>query len=175
MPKIIENVRERAIAAAREMLAGEGYAAMTVRRVAQTLGIAPATLYNYFPSKENLAACVMLEDWQELTRDAGECGGRSAEETVRALYGMVRRFTETYELSWAQYATQGDAAPMRRRYHSVLVEQLAGYIRAAMTPEEAGSETWRPTFLAELVLRFGSDADSCYGDMEEAVRKILFK
>ena len=60
MPKIIENVRERAIAAAREMLAGEGYAAMTVRRVAQTLGIAPATLYNYYPAKENLAACVML-------------------------------------------------------------------------------------------------------------------
>ena len=49
MPKIIENVRERAIAEAREVLTRDGYAAMTVRRVAKDLDIAPATLYNYFP------------------------------------------------------------------------------------------------------------------------------
>ena len=173
MPKIIENVRERAIAEAREVLAREGYAAMTVRRVAKALGIAPATIYNYFPSKEDLAACVMLEDWQELTGNIGGGDALPAEETVRVLYGMVRRFTETYELSWAQYETEGSAAPMRRRYHSVLVEQLAGYIRAAMAPEEAEKEPWRAAFLAELVLRFGSDGNSTYGDMEPAVRKIL--
>ena len=174
MPKIIENVKERAIAEAREVLAREGYTAMTVRRVAKALDIAPATLYNYFPSKEQLAACVMLEDWRELTRDIEKrSGGLSAEDTVRALFGTVRRFTETYELSWAQYGTEGSAAPMRRRYHSVLVEQLAGYIRAAMTPEQERTEPWRPAFLADIVLRFGSDGTSSYEDLEPAVKKIL--
>ena len=174
MPKIIENVRERAIAEAREVLTRDGYAAMTVRRVAKDLDIAPATLYNYFPSKEHLAACVMLEDWRELTRVIEErSSGLSAEDTVRALFDTVRRFTEKYALSWSQYGTEASATPMRKRYHSVLVEQLAGYIRAAMTPEESGSGPWRPLFLAELVLRFGSDGVSVYEDLEPAVKKIL--
>ena len=68
MPKILENIREKAVAEAREELLGEGYRAMTIRRVAEQLGIGVGTLYNYFPSKEYLAAAVMLEDWQEEIR-----------------------------------------------------------------------------------------------------------
>ena len=56
MPKILENIREKAVAEAREELLGEGYRAMTIRRVAEQLGIGVGTLYNYFPSKEYLAA-----------------------------------------------------------------------------------------------------------------------
>ena len=60
MPKIIDNVRERAIAEARRLMLEESYENLTIRRVAAGLGVAVGTLYNYFPSKDFLIAGVML-------------------------------------------------------------------------------------------------------------------
>lgn len=173
MPKIIENVRERAVAEARRALTAEGYSAMTVRGVARELGIAPATIYNYFPSKETLAACVMLEDWQKRTGEFQAAERLPARETVRALFAMVRSFAEEYVRSWTQYEPGDRSAAMRRHYHPVLVEQLSGYIRRALPPERAAAEPWLAPFLAELVLRFGSDGESGYEEIEPAVAKLL--
>ena len=64
MPKLLDNIKEKAIEEARREMLSDGYRAMTIRRVAKELGIAVGTLYNYFSSKEYLAAGVMLEDWQ---------------------------------------------------------------------------------------------------------------
>ncbi len=174
MPKIIENIKERAVSEARGILVGEGYGAMTMRRVATALEVAPATLYHYFPSKEHLAACVMLEDWRELTRtfEAGE-EGLSPEETVRALFGLVRSFAETYARSWTEYGSSDGSLPVRRRYHAVLVEQLGGYVGRALPPERREEEPWLAPFLAELILRFGSDSASDYREIEPGVNRLL--
>ena len=93
MPKLIYNVRGRAIAEARKILTCDGYAALTIRRIAQNLEIGVGTIYNYFPSKEFLAANVMLEDWQELTRDFEELyAGQPAEKVAAELFALVRIF-----------------------------------------------------------------------------------
>jgi AcrR family transcriptional regulator len=174
MPKIIENVRERAIFQARDLLIREGHAALTVRRVATALGIAPATIYNYFPSKENLIACVMLEDWQKLMRDLEvNQGPASAEETVRALFSTVQSFTRTYISFWTRYAPAERSAGLRQHYHPVLVEQLSRRILRALPAERSGAEPWLAPFLADLVLRFGSDGVTRYEEVEPAVAKLL--
>ena len=69
MPRIIENVKERAIIEARKVLEKEGYQALTVRGIADALAIGLGTVYNYFPSKDHLVACVILEDWMSLIRE----------------------------------------------------------------------------------------------------------
>ncbi len=52
--------REQAIIdAVNRLLAGKGFDAMTVDEVAATVGIAKASLYKHFPSKEDLAAAAM--------------------------------------------------------------------------------------------------------------------
>ena len=173
MPKVIENVQQRAIAQARELLIREGYTAMTVRRVAAALEIAPATLYNYFPSKGSLAASVMLEDWQrQIETFVSKQGGRSVDETVECLFALVRAFSERYAKSWTQYPAD-DALPIRRRYHGVLVEELAGMIRRSMTSEQDQAEPWLAPFLAELVLRMGSDGGCAWQQLAPAVHKLL--
>ena len=44
MPKIIENLRERILEAAREALAADGWRALSMRALAQRVGVAPGTL-----------------------------------------------------------------------------------------------------------------------------------
>lgn len=57
-----QKVREEAILdATRVMLARKGYDLMTVDEVAAEAGIAKASLYKHFSSKESLAAAVMIE------------------------------------------------------------------------------------------------------------------
>jgi AcrR family transcriptional regulator len=56
-----QKVREEAVLdATREMLARKGYDLMTVDEVAAEAGIAKASLYKHFSSKESLAAAVMI-------------------------------------------------------------------------------------------------------------------
>ena len=63
MPKIIPDVRASLIRCAKAQLAAVGYSNMTVRSVAQAAGVGVGTVYNYFPSKDDLVAECMLEDW----------------------------------------------------------------------------------------------------------------
>lgn len=171
MPKILDSIKEKALAEAGRILLSEGYRALTVRRVAETLGIGVGTLYNYFPSKDHLVAGVMLDNWQGAVH-AFEAEGKSgdAREVIRRLFSLVQTFSERYQTVWDQYAEQGESGRMRRQYHNVLVEQLAGYIAEALP---SGAEDWLAAFLAELVLRFASDGRSAYEAIGEAVEKLL--
>ena len=51
---------EAIILAVNRLLAGKGFEAMTVGEVAADVGIAKASLYKHFPSKEDLAAAAMV-------------------------------------------------------------------------------------------------------------------
>lgn len=172
MPKLLENIKERAICEARKEMLSDGYRAMTIRRVAKELKIATGTLYNYFPSKEYLAACVMLEDWQaEIRAFEAESGRNDAQAVIRRLFDMVKDFTSLYRRSWIQYEEADRSDSMRDQYHRVLIGQLSGYIGAALP----GREDWLASFLAELVLRFSSDGHTRYEDIEKAVNVLLEK
>lgn len=54
MPKIIENLQDSILESANEILLEHGFGDFSIRSVAKKLGIAPATIYNYYPSKESI-------------------------------------------------------------------------------------------------------------------------
>jgi AcrR family transcriptional regulator len=56
MPKIVDHDRYRKelIFKSFDLFAEKGYAAITMRQIAQGLGVSTGTLYHYFPSKEAL-------------------------------------------------------------------------------------------------------------------------
>ena len=72
-----------------------GYAGLTVRNVARRAGVAPATAYNYFSSKDHLLAEVL---WRGLQASPG--GGRRPAPSVHdrvadAVRTMVLLATES--------------------------------------------------------------------------------
>ena len=69
MPKILFDVREKLLQAARKSLKENGYQALSVREIARTCGIGTGTVYNYFHSKDELLALVILEDWDDTLKN----------------------------------------------------------------------------------------------------------
>lgn len=56
MPKIVdrEQYRQELLNKSFELFAQKGYAAVTMRQIAEEIGVSTGTLYHYFPSKESL-------------------------------------------------------------------------------------------------------------------------
>ena len=174
MPKIIENVRERAITEARKVLLEQGYDSLTIRKIAGEVGIGLGTFYNYFPSKEYLAASVMLEDWQQMTGLFEEkLSGLPPEEAASGLFDLVRAFSLRYVPAWKEYESHGSSRPMIREYHQTLVDQLSGYLRKVIPAEQQEKEPLLVNFLAETILRFASDNSVEYDSIKPMVEKLL--
>ena len=147
MPKIIENLRERLIARAKSLLADSGYAALTIRSVAAGCGVGVGTVYNYFSSKDELVAAVMLEDWnrrmEALAAAAADSDG--PEPVARCIYELLLDYARRY----SSVFQAGQAAVMPgsfRRYHAMLRDQLAAPL-ARFSPDPFTSR-----FAAEALL-----------------------
>jgi AcrR family transcriptional regulator len=85
------RVREEAIVdAVNHLLADKGYDLMTVDEVAAAVGIAKASLYKHFPSKEALAAAAMVRTLQRAQSFLAELALRSEWRSIERLKAVVR-------------------------------------------------------------------------------------
>jgi AcrR family transcriptional regulator len=75
MPKIVDHdlYRKELLSQCFDMFAEKGYAAITMREIAQGLKVSTGTLYHYFPNKEALFE-QLVEEWthQDLVRAEAE-------------------------------------------------------------------------------------------------------
>jgi AcrR family transcriptional regulator len=60
------NVREDLVGAAERVLQEEGLAALSLRRVARDVGVAPSAVYNHFKNREALLAAVAADGYHQL-------------------------------------------------------------------------------------------------------------
>jgi AcrR family transcriptional regulator len=171
MPKIIENLRQTILDSAQSILLQSGYAALTIRKVACASGIAVGTVYNYFPSKELLAAAVMLEDWQEaLAVIRAACEKADDIRTgLAAAYGEVSAFSRRYQPSWSGYSFRGSQQSDFRKRHRMLVRQLAGCLSPLLPPQSEALSL----FLAENVLVCVDGSELSFEELLEILRPVL--
>ena len=87
MPKVVDHqqYRKELLSKSFNLFAQKGYATVTMRQIAQELGVSTGTLYHYFPSKEALFLQLVLEQTQEdtlnfqsATKDVGTLSERIA-------------------------------------------------------------------------------------------------
>ncbi len=65
MPKIINNLEEKIIKVALELFSQKGYQAISMKKIADEVGIAVGTLYNYFPNKRSLFINIFKKSWKK--------------------------------------------------------------------------------------------------------------
>jgi AcrR family transcriptional regulator len=139
------RVREDAIVSAvNRLLAEKGFEAMTVDQVAADVGIAKASLYKHFPSKEELAAAAMV---RVLDRALAFIDQEAARENVRPIDHLkaVTRWTLQVQLAGempslpAQNSTLRTALMQHRTYLDRVMtvsERLGAWITAAQAAGE---------------------------------------
>jgi hypothetical protein len=92
--QMLQAREEAIIQTASRLLAQKGFEAMTVDEVAASVGIAKASLYKHFPSKEDLAAAAMVKVMQRAQAFVKALPDQSAIAQLRA----VARWTMELQL-----------------------------------------------------------------------------
>ncbi|WP_034411874.1 TetR/AcrR family transcriptional regulator [Derxia gummosa] len=121
----MQRVREEAIVAVvNRLLATKGYDAMTVDEVAAEAGLAKASLYKLFSSKEQLAAAAMVAALDRalgfvdgLRAAAAEAGPRGAARPIDQLRAVAR---------WAMETQLAGEMPVLPSHNSALSAALQG-------------------------------------------------
>ena len=142
--------REDAIVSAvNRLLAEKGFDAMTVDEVAAEVGIAKASLYKHFPSKEDLAAAAMVRVMQ---RAQGFLDGLDTQRPPLELLREVARWTMEVQLAGEMPSLPSENSSLRaalatnkdyvdglmavsdRLGEWILAAQAAGAINPALPP-----------------------------------------
>ena len=126
-----EAIREAAI----DLIAARGFEAMTLRELAERVGIQPGSIYRYFPSKAQLLVALLvehleflLEHWsQEQPADADPVERLAAFVAFHIRSHTLRRrevFVANMELRSLAPADYRKVVGLRRRYENVLTAIL---------------------------------------------------
>lgn len=166
MPKIIQNLESRLIEEAKKQIEESGYAAMTIRSVAKACGVGVGTVYNYFPSKDNLLATFMLDDWNDCITaiNAVSTYSETPEPVTRCIFDQLHQYAKRH---WAVFRDETAASGFAgsfSRYHALLRNQLAAPLGKFCQSE------FTAEFIAESLLTWtmaGKPFEEIYGVIEK--------
>lgn len=146
MPYVSKTDRQAILSAALQQVARDGIRSMSLRGIADSLGLAPNALYRYFADRAALEAAMCAEGERQLysvlKRAAGTKEPRLALRKMAAAYvGFARKRPHLYELMMASCKTRAEAAAVDQNVWSFVVEQVS-LIAAKSCAHEAATSLW---------------------------------
>lgn len=174
IPKIIENAKELIAAETMRQINEIGYRQMTVRSVAKACGMAVGTVYNYYPSKDEMVASVVLDDWGRFVDGMREELPRalSAEEAFRLIYGGCAKFIDELRPLFTDTSAVAAYAVTHSVLHENVNRQLADLILPTVASVKAENQDFTAVFLAESILAL-TRADIPFETAWSVMRRIL--
>jgi AcrR family transcriptional regulator len=155
-----ESPRAREIVAvARELLDEQGYEALSMRNLAERLGIRAPSIYKHFPSKDALEAALIsigLGEQASLFDAALESSDEPLDAMAGAYRAFARRHPHLYRLMTDRPLDRSLIAPGAEE------SAVAPVVRAAGGDRDLARATWafaHGMTILELNGRFPSDAD----------------
>ena len=150
LPRGQQDRRDRIVGAAIALLEQGGeYDAIQMRDVAQEAGVALATVYRYFTSKEHLYAAALLQ-WSTRSpaREHSKRAGSSDEERLRALMRRAVRAFERYpQMMRAEIVLENSSDPNAR----ALFDQFAARNASALTSALSSTEPEQAAVIVETI------------------------
>jgi AcrR family transcriptional regulator len=142
--------RSRIIRTALELLSASDYDDIQMRDVAEESDVALATLYRYFPSKEQLFAAVQLEWVERLHRRVAQ-RGLQGDSDLERLLDVLRRSVRSFKTSPQFYRVlmmlESTKDPVARELYEVMARATADTYREAIrnTDPETAEHLLRAT------------------------------
>ncbi len=151
MPKIISGAKEKILDTAKRQLFESGYPSLSLRSIAKECQLGVGTIYNYFSSKEELIASIMLEDWKKTLQQMDQHVNTSLflENGFLALHSDLLSFCEIYKSLFEQAHSSSYITPSR---HDLLLRQLSERIDALYEKFNQSEDKEFSTIMAELML-----------------------
>ena len=140
--------------AARELLVDGGIEAVTMRRIADRVGIKPPSLYKHFRDKRALEVLLIADTLAGLAETL-EAAGPALEDVARAYRGFALENPQRYRLATERPLPRDDLPPG-------LEARAAAPILAALGDPELARAAWafaHGMVVLELAARFPGDAD----------------
>ena len=140
MPKIVDRdqYRKELLMKSLDLFAQKGYSSLTMRQLAQGLGVSTGTLYHYFPSKEALFVQLVEElEQQNVLKFLAEAGNPSTLlERIEMMFSFVAK-NEDYILKqillWIEFCQQQDWTDVSikqrlRQADEQTIQAIVGYL-----------------------------------------------
>lgn len=135
----VNAFRARAVAIATTLFGEQGYRGVTLRSLANELGVSPMTPYRYFENKEALFAMVRAEAFRRFA-DAQEEAVHAAEGPEAALHALGKAYVRfaleepaayriMFELEQAPSAAHDKLEYEQRRAFSFLLSAATGAVK----------------------------------------------
>ncbi len=143
---------QRITAAARLIAEGEGWNAVTIRRLAEEIEYSQPVLYTHFESREAIVAAVAVEGFGEIATTLRKAAGGSTdrrdalEKVAMAYLAFARRHPALYEAMFTLPTALRFAEAETRVELKAAFDALA----AAVTPADSDVATATETFWAAL-------------------------
>lgn len=141
MPKIYDNLRQTIVATAKEIVVKDGYRKLNMRQVAKECGIAVGTIYNYFPTKDELLSELMYGYWMEFISAIQLQQKEEADLflNLQKIYGILESFIDTFKDTWLKAnRSEGGMTKEHHRQKDQVVELFVDTIAAAITEYKKG-------------------------------------
>ncbi|ALF54448.1 TetR family transcriptional regulator [Nostoc piscinale CENA21] len=103
MPKIVDHdqYRKELLSKCFDLFAQKGYGSVTMRQIAQEMGVSTGTLYHYFSSKEALFEQLVEEiSQQDVSAALAELKGKETLSEAMAALGKYLVKNEDYFIKW---------------------------------------------------------------------------
>jgi AcrR family transcriptional regulator len=139
LPRGQQERRERIVRAAIALLEHGEYDAIQMRDVAEAAGVALATIYRYFTSKEHLYAAALLE-WASDYPVRGRASRRPGDSDEAALRALMRRAVRAFErhpqMMRAEIVLESSHDPNARALFDQFASQNASALLDALSSTE---------------------------------------
>ena len=179
LPRGQQERRDRIVRAAITLLEHGEYDEIQMRDVAQEAGIALATVYRYFTSKEHLYAAALLE-WADdfpVREQSKRAGARSDEAQLRALMRRAVRAFERYpQMMRVEIVIESSPDPNAR----ALFDQFAARNVGALTSALPSTDTETAAAIVATVnsvlatrLRAWALGRITIGDVDRSVQRTI--
>lgn len=134
MPK--ENRKELIIQEALKLFSEKGFAAVSMRDLAESVGISVSTIYHYYPSKQDLA--------QDMIARANELTAKARDSFFRILSGTEKVECEPFVRAGVMYVT----AYLRHEK----IDPLLRMLESERFHEPAAEEAWQRMMFTDPIV-----------------------
>jgi AcrR family transcriptional regulator len=155
------NVRAEAIAAALRLIAKAGHEALSVRQVADAVGVAHRSLYNHFKDREDLLDAVAIEVYLRLARAVSPAQTREDFTSRYVRFALANR--RLYALMTSRpHGTMKFNPPLQSAAHKVITECM----RLFTTPDQSSAER-RRAVMKVFIIHFGGITQYANGILDQ--------